>query len=149
MYLKALVVGDVLEASNGNKYKTVSFQELSQFVKLPSGTREVKSNAKPAKRTLWAGQDGLFDNFEVDDITFGEIRRIKVASYVIGEGTADERTVDTFTGVAFKGETDEMMAKKYGHTLPAGEPVSEEEARINAEIIKAEAEVVVGAEIPV
>ena len=148
MYLKALAVGEVLTASNGNQYKTVAFQELSQFVKLPSGTREVKSNAKPAKRTLWAGQDGLFDNFEVDDITFGDIRRVKVKPYVIGEGD-DARTVDTFTGVAFKGETDEMMAKKYGHQLPDGEPVNEVEAAMNAEIIKAEAEVVVGAEIPV
>jgi len=113
---------------------------------LPVGKKEIKSNARPAKRTLWEGQDGLFDDFEVGDVTHGEIKTLKVAPYEIGEGD-DARTVSTFTGVKFKNESDEMMAKKYGHKLFTEEVAAVEVIANKAVVV--EPAVVIGAEIPV
>lgn len=136
MYLKVLKSGEVLEAQNGNKYQVITFQELSEFATLPGlGTIEVKSNAKPASRTIWEGQDGLFANLKENDVTFGNIKRWDVENYTFTGNDGTERTVNSFTGVQFRGESDETTCRRYNRTLRNTTVPVTEEAKANAEVI--------------
>lgn len=139
MYLKCIALSETLTAENGNEYKIAAFQELSNYAQLPSGTFEVKSNAKPAKRTIWKGQDGLFDVLEVGNVTGGSIKKFDVEKYTITPTTegAEPREVAVFTGVQFTGEIDSVTAKRYGHKLSeeAGNVV---EAEVNKQVVTAE-----------
>ena len=93
MYLKAIVVDAVKTAANGNQYKTVTFQELSEYAQLPGSAQpvEVKTNATPHKRTLWSNQDGLFHALNVNDVTFGTIKRFEVDEYEIAQADGSVR----------------------------------------------------------
>lgn len=136
MFLKVLNVSEVQEASNGNKYQVVKFQEYSEYVKLPGlGEIEVKSNAKPASRTIWDGQDGLFGSIENGTMTFGSIKRYDVEKYIITDTGGKERSVDTFTGVQFRGESDETTCRRYNRTLRNTVAPVTEEAKANAGVI--------------
>lgn len=136
MYLKVLNVSEVQEASNGNKYQVVKFQELSEYAKIPGlGEIEVKSNNKPASRTIWEGQDGLFDGVKAGDVTFGSIKRYDVEKYDITAADGTVSSVNTFTGVQFRGETDSTTCRRYNRTLLKGTDPVTEEAKKNAEVI--------------
>jgi len=149
MYLKAISVDEVKVAVNGNQYKTVTFQELSEWAQLPGQAKptEVKSNATPHKRTLWSNQDGLFNDFEKDDVTFGSVKRLEVDEYEINQADGNIRKASSFTGVQFRGETDETTCARYGKKLRQGSPVITTEAKVNAALVSAPIQV--GEEIPV
>ena len=136
MYLKAIEVSEVKEASNGNLYKVVTFQELSEFAVLPGkGQTEVKTNATPHKRVLWNNQDGLFHSMEQNDVTFGTIKRLEVDEYEItNQQTGEVRRATSTTVVQFRGESDDSTAMRYGRKLRIGSPVINEESKANAAV---------------
>ena len=149
MYLKAIVIDAVKTASNGNQYKTVTFQELSEYAQLPGSAQptEVKTNATPHKRTLWSNQDGLFHSLNENDVTFGTIKRFEVDEYEIVQADGTIRKATTFGGVQFRGESDDTTCARYGKKLRKNSPVITAESQINAGLIAQP--VPVGSEVPV
>ena len=137
MYLKAILVDVVKSASNGNQYKTVTFQELSEYAQLPGQAApvEVKTNATPHKRTLWSNQDGLFLQLNEKDVTFGTIKRFEVDEYQINQIDGTIRNASSFSGVQFRGESDDTTCSRYGKKLRKGSPVITQESLANAELI--------------
>lgn len=147
MYLKAIELTDAKVASNGNEYKVVTFQELSEFALLPGGGQtEIKTNARPQKRTLWSNQDGLFSNLGVNDVTFGTIKRFEVDEYEIAQADGTTRKATTFGGVQFRGESDDTTCARYGKKLRKNSPVITTESQVNAGLIAQPVQV--GSEVP-
>ena len=148
MYLKAIELTEAKTASNGNEYKVVTFQELSEFALLPGGGQtEIKTNARPQKRTLWSNQDGLFSNLGVNDVTFGTIKRFEVDEYEIAQADGTTRKATTFGGVQFRGESDDTTCARYGKKLRKNSPVITTESQVNAGLIAQPVQV--GSEVPV
>ena len=149
MYLKAIVVDAAKTAANGNQYKTVTFQELSEYAQLPGSAQpvEVKTNAAPHKRTLWSNQDGLFHALNVNDVTFGTIKRFEVDEYEIAQADGSVRKATTFGGVQFRGESDETTCMRYGKKLRKNAPAITEESRVNSQLIAEP--VSIGQQVPV
>ena len=149
MYLKAIVIDAVKTASNGNQYKTVTFQELSEYAQLPGSAQptEVKTNATPHKRTLWSNQDGLFSVMNQNDVTFGTIKRLEVDEYEIAQQDGSVRKATSFSGVQFRGETDATTCARYGKKLRETSPVITAESQVNASLIAQPIQV--GEQIPV
>ena len=148
MYLKAIELTEAKTASNGNLYKVVTFQELSEFAILPGGGQtEIKTNARPQKRTLWSNQDGLFSNLGVNDVTFGTIKRFEVDEYEIAQADGITRKATTFGGVQFRGESDDTTCARYGKKLRKNSPVITTESQVNAGLIAQPVQV--GSEVPV
>ena len=148
MYLKAIELTEAKTASNGNEYKVVTFQELSEFALLPGGGQtEIKTNARPQKRTLWSNQDGLFSNLGVNDVTVGTIKRFEVDEYEIVQTDGTTRKATTFGGVQFRGESDDTTCARYGKKLRKNSPVITTESQVNAGLIAQPVQV--GSEVPV
>ena len=133
MYLKAIELTAAKTATNGNEYKVVTFQELSEFALLPGGGQtEIKTNARPQKRTLWSNQDGLFSNLDVNDVTFGTIKRFEVDEYEIAQADGTIRKATSFSGVQFRGESDDATCARYGKKLRKNSPMITAESQVNA-----------------
>ena len=134
MYLKAIEVSEVKTASTGNQFKTITFQELSEWAMLPQGQVEVKTNATPKKRTVWSNQDGLFHSMNANDVTFGTIKRLEVEEYEIVNTASGEVTKASTTSVVqFRGESDETTALRYGKKIRKSGVITEE-AKVNAQV---------------
>lgn len=136
MYLKAIELTEAKTASNGNLYKVVTFQELSEFAILPGGGQtEIKTNARPQKRTLWSNQDGLFAGLNVNDVTFGTIKRFEVDEYeIVNSATGLVNKATSFSGVQFRGESDDATCARYGKKLRKGSPAITVESQVNAAV---------------
>jgi len=131
--LKIIAVGDVQTASNGNSYKVLRLQALDTYLEVPGMKQpiEVVSNARPASRTVWQGQDGLFDAAQVNKATAGQIKRFDVAEYTFQTSDGQERTATSFTGVQWEGEDDATTIRRYGHTAPEATVVESAETEAN------------------
>lgn len=136
MYLKAIELTEAKTASNGNLYKVVTFQELSEFAMLPGGGQtEIKTNARPQKRTLWSNQDGLFANLGLNDVTFGTVKRFEVDEYeIVNTTTGVVNKATSFSGVQFRGESDDATCARYGKKLRKNSPAITAESQVNAVI---------------
>ena len=133
--LQIQAISEVKEASDGRKYKTVSFQPVSKLVKREGREIPVLSNVPPTGRNVWekgpqradgtaSAGDPLFSTAKVGALVEGSYERRKVQEYEI-----DGRTVSTYSAIIFGHENVEQYFGKQGHPLVAeGSATSTSEA---------------------
>jgi hypothetical protein len=141
--LKIIAVGEAQTASNGNEFKLVTCQALEHYLHVPGMDKpvEVVSNSITTSRTVWKGQDGLFDTATVGKAVGGEIHVYDVEPFTFTNRAGVEVTADRCRGIRWEGESQETAIRRIGkkpRTTVATEGNSAVEANENAAVVQKE-----------